>query len=488
MRLAVAEGENLTKWERAKIPDAETLKGQKRSETSQVEEGLRRAVDGEAYAPVMAQGRLSQDQCDKDWEAWLKAARSELEGISGEGWGNAGAAYAYKDFDPVREAKEQQESEVAWEDARGRARRTLVELCSEKTRGETHRGLWRKACGIHAVLKAGGCKLGHIGDAIRDADAHHVEYLRQLVEDLRKYRVTRLTDDRRQRSKEWQEWLNQKAEAGARRAYQFPRADDFPGAEHTRHGVGEVIEANEELWGGLWKSAAGKRRHAAGSVRGKTAGEPVKVHGAKTLRAIAHSFPVHTSCPDGLPARAVGLLADDTLEVLGKMLAGYVAAGTWPTGESTANVVLIPKPTGGERPIAISRTIVRIGAKAYADEANTFVNRGPAAWNNTARGRRVGDAMWRDQVRANLDDRAGRHTVEVCVDFAEAFEMVDRGKLAEVALEVGYPASALAMGLDLYAFGRRLVYRGCVSSEQRPTRGIAAGSAFAYDALPIFQK
>ena len=57
-----------------------------------------------------------------------------------------------------------------------------------------------------------------------------------------------------------------------------------------------------------------------------------------------------------------------------------------------------------------------------------------------------------------------RHTVEVCVDFAKAFEMVDRDKLAEVALETGYPTCALAVRLDLYAFGRRLVYRGCVSS------------------------
>ncbi len=67
---------------------------------------------------------------------------------------------------------------------------------------------------------------------------------------------------------------------------------------------------------------------------------------------------------------------------------------------------------------------------------------------NTARGRRVGDCMWRQQVRASLQHDSGGAAVEIAVDIAKAFENVDRRLLVREAQALGYPWDPLLMALE----------------------------------------
>ncbi len=62
-------------------------------------------------------------------------------------------------------------------------------------------------------------------------------------------------------------------------------------------------------------------------------------------------------------------------------------------------VVLIPKASGGERPIALYRSAVRLIAKAYAVQAEQWLQHNTPVYLNMARGRPVGDGMWRQQAR-----------------------------------------------------------------------------------------
>ena len=82
-------------------------------------------------------------------------------------------------------------------------------------------------------------------------------------------------------------------------------------------------------------------------------------------------------------------------------------------------------------------------------------------------------------MRALLGEHQGRRSAEVLLDLHKAFELVDRGLLVAAARDAGYPCDVLAWGLAMYSWRRRLVFRGCVTPELLPTRGIAAGSAFA---------
>eukprot|EP00972_Heterocapsa_arctica_P005454 805715-Heterocapsa_arctica.AAC.1 len=59
---------------------------------------------------------------------------------------------------------------------------------------------------------------------------------------------------------------------------------------------------------------------------------------------------------------------------------------------------LIPKPVTGRRPVAIFKSTVRMWYKESAINLNT--------------GRQVGDAVYRDLIRALIGEKHGRATVE----------------------------------------------------------------------------
>ena len=72
------------------------------------------------------------------------------------------------------------------------------------------------------------------------------------------------------------------------------------------------------------------------------------VYAAADVKWACRAFPASTSCPDALPVWLVGHLSVPLLEALGRIIAGVLASGTWPSVEIEIQVVLIPKPTGGE--------------------------------------------------------------------------------------------------------------------------------------------
>ncbi len=129
--------------------------------------------------------------------------------------------------------------------------------------------------------------------------------------------------------------------------------------------------------------------------------------------------------------------------------------------------------------IALFRSVVRLVAKLYAREAEDWLSTRAPAYLSTARGRRVGDAVWREQVWAALQVEAGRCAAKASVDITQAFEHVDRRMLLEEAVALGYLPSALVAALDTYVMKRRSVFRERLGPEMRPLRGIVAGSAFA---------
>ena len=153
-----------------------------------------------------------------------------------------------------------------------------------------------------------------------------------------------------------------------------------------------------------------------------------------------------------------------------------------PPSESIVVTVLIPKAAGGERPIALFRTVGRVLAKAKAWQARGWLRRHSPHYVNMAAGRRVGDALWRTQLRSLISD-VDLHSAEFMLDLQKAFELVRRGLLVQAARDAVHPCDVLAWGLSMYSWARRLSLRGCVSAAVFPRRGIAAGSAFATSEL-----
>ena len=144
-----------------------------------------------------------------------------------------------------------------------------------------------------------------------------------------------------------------------------------------------MSEANRAVWAKHWDvcpegrgdgvpPAAG-RCSAGSEARGQASGHQVKRIDADTWRAVAASLPSLTACTDGFHVRWFRWLSEATLGHLSTLAAAMIASGTWPSSEAAVMVVLIPKATGGERPIALYRSAVRMVAKAYAGQAEQWL-------------------------------------------------------------------------------------------------------------------
>ena len=116
---------------------------------------------------------------------------------------------------------------------------------------------------------------------------------------------------------------------------------------------------------------------------------------AEGIRFAAKAFSPTTSRTDGIPPKAVALLSDEILECLAGMGNLWIEQAIWPSAESVVHIALIPKPTGGERPIGLFRSIIRVVCKAAAWDGLRWFDAQDTPQLNTSKGRRIGDAIWR---------------------------------------------------------------------------------------------
>jgi exonuclease III len=209
------------------------------------------------------------------------------------------------------------------------------------------------------------------------------------------------------------------------------------------------------------------------------------------IQRVARSFPWHTSNYEGLSPRHVSELPEQGLRLLAQLFNLCEVYGDYPEVLRNLFVKLIPKPTGGFRPICLFRSLYRIHMKARSGHVRQWegeVGRKVQGFNNEP-GRRITDAMYRDGIRGDILGSEGPsyHGVELLRDLAKAFEAVRRDKLWDVAERHGYPGWLLRLSLNAYGWGRRLeMQAGMVGPKIEVNRGICAGSAHATYELKLY--
>ena len=166
----------------------------------------------------------------------------------------------------------------------------------------------------------------------------------ELAEACQELLVQQRREERRLSRSTWQDKLDAAATAGAKPAFLRLKGADVAGPPTcSTAGTHQVLEQHARTWGGLWQAdvaASGETRAASSREAAWRARFPGDVQceaiPAEQLRASAASFAPSTSCPDGIPAKAVTLLSDDMLEVLSRMGTVWEMACTWPTSEAAA--------------------------------------------------------------------------------------------------------------------------------------------------------
>ena len=136
----------------------------------------------------------------------------------------------------------------------------------------------------------------------------------------------------------------------------------------------------------------------------------------KWCRRKGGEVPASPECLDRLCARHFALLSDRTLQQFGQLAAVMVAKGVWPTKEEVALAVLLPKTTGGERPISLFRPAMPIAAKVHAAKANQWLCTRVPWLLSAALGHKGGDATRRQQLKMNLQDDSWGVAAELAVD------------------------------------------------------------------------
>ncbi len=442
----------------------------------QVDEEIRKISKVIAFeeAEVIQQG------VDRIWEAWCQKAKQELDAAVGEEGNAPGRAYEYEIVDhlgakaPARKSEDVQNAEaIAW------CRRRLIEAAGMARKQEWKE--WSTKTGLQAKAKAKKhgrqCISKAAEDALQAPWDRSAEVLLELAQETGKGGEDLRRHLRKTRLQEWKDKMADSLAAGTKEAFAFIKADDFVCQEIRSKGIRQVIVDNTEVWGPLWEHKAGDKCSEARSfvkgnnVEGRCVWQPEQV------REAAKSFRAGTSCTDGVPVKMYGMLSDRALKAFAGQVDVWVRSAVWPQEESKVHTVLLPKPTGGERPIALFRTAVRLACKLISAGTATWMAKQEMPACNTGKGRRAGDGVWRTQMRSFIT--CEKEHGEVLIDMAKAFEYVDRKVLQQKAKEEDYPKEALAAALATYGFSRRLVWQKAVSEPLQPRRGIAAGSAFA---------
>ena len=117
---------------------------------------------------------------------------------------------------------------------------------------------------------------------------------------------------------------------------------------------------------------------------------------AHVLRSAAKTFRVGTTVVDHWHVRSFGLLSDQGLDSLALMMGVWECGGDFPSPMRLVITKLIPKPTGGRRPIGLFGAVVRLWGRARGRDTMIWQRRradDPIV--NMQPGRRIGDAAWR---------------------------------------------------------------------------------------------
>ena len=303
-------------------------------------------------------------------------------------------------------------------------------------------------------------------------------------------KVEERTKIRREACKQaWRAFIEQSRRKGAKELHAFVKRQEVAVGEsvvgpHGRAGgPHDIVKEEKKAWTEIWHRFIGS---CGAPWRGEdlTGEEALARPTVEELRRVAASFKKGTAQGwDSLAPRAIGWLSTELLEVIIDFFATLERVGTWPAGISKTIVHLIPKASGGRRPIGVLATFVRVWEamrKPIVWQWRAQIER-PYNWAATGRSAEMG--VWGQSLKDEVARGKGQQRGAVMYDLAKAYEMVRLELVWEHGRRWRFPKIILRLLLECFAFIRHLMFKGAVAEGVETLSAILAGSAFALDAL-----
>ena len=283
----------------------------------------------------------------------------------------------------------------------------------------------------------------------------------------------------------WKQFLHIAQDSSAAIAHKYVKAPlslgkfEKEGASSSRD---EVLQQHVSLWSGLWKEDDL-------DVSLPT----IKVPNDLELMSVDMIIRASKSCCrktvglGGLHPRHIALLPRRAIEALLLILHRAECLGRLPSQMLDTFIALLPKTSGGSRPIGLFPTLYRVWSKARSHLAKQWERAhtqgiGFAASRNAS----ATDVVWRHSFLAESARNTGEHFCCILWDLKKCYETINHKMLLDAAAYHGYPISLLRMSLGAYQAPRRLLMHGLVSRQIVPRRGIVAASSFATTELRLY--
>jgi hypothetical protein len=295
------------------------------------------------------------------------------------------------------------------------------------------------------------------------------------------------------------DWVEQAFEDGARRAHRFlqepeawePQAVQFNDGTWGGGPLDELRSAST-LWSGQWNALDASTPAAEPDWDRELAEAadrepPYGVLSPKELRDVGLSFPRRTGTSlDGIHVRHLALLPDDALIVLAIIILVVEQLGVLPSQVQRLLIFLIPKATGGRRPIMLAPALYRWWARARRPLAEEWEADNDHPFFAASKGRTAIDPVYRRAVQAEAAAADGKCVVTGLWDIAKFFECIAHAILVRRAERCGAPMRALRVCLGMYRAVRYLTIAPFVATPVRAIVGVAAGCGFATTWIKVY--
>ncbi len=242
-------------------------------------------------------------------------------------------------------------------------------------------------------------------------------------------------------------------------------------------------------WGGVWRvdeldAQGGERPWELAAVDDEPPLPPLRGQD-DACRSLCGAFREHTGIGiDLVHPWHWGWVSDQGMDSLLAFLDWVERAAIWPSQLSWLLYFLIPKAEGGERPIGVIATTVRIWEGLRAPIMREQAARLARDYDWATTGRSAEQAVWEQLVEdEGLDttrrDPTAPAAATVLFDLVKCFDRLSLDQVWGWGLYWKVPKRWLRVVLLVFAFHRRLIIEGSCSRQLDTVTAIVAGSRFS---------
>ena len=297
----------------------------------------------------------------------------------------------------------------------------------------------------------------------------------------------------------WHQWQTDALEAGAAAAHRYIKEPAAWKPQTTLRTDGTItadpcllLEKQAEEWHSEWQAAPqepvpGELLWWASLDSQANKAEALGCVEPDAIRTASKRFRETTATSiDGLHVRHFSLLCDTGLRVLSVLFLAMEASGKIPAQVRALLVILLPKPTGGTRPIDLFPAVMRLWGRCRRSVAEAWESAHDRDYIAAGRDRSATDATWRAAARAESSVGTEEAAATSLFDMVRFFERIRFEWLFERAERHGFDLRILRICLAMYMSPRFISGANRVVKAVSARRGVAAGCIFALTCVRIY--